>query len=200
MIDFVEEAVKAHPALAAGAWADLGTGSGALAVGVARAVPQAEQVRRRRGCACMRVCGVTAPGCWTSDGEPAWSVCPALAPQQQQGGQPQPWLHRPPTHPHPLTSTDAKRLQVYAVDLSPTPLAYAAFNARRLGVGGRVAPLRGSWYEPLVAAGVRRLAGVVSNPPYIPAADMEGLQEEVGRCGAAMLAWAWRVAGPWQRV
>lgn len=45
MLDFVEEAVKANPALAAGAWADLGTGSGVLAVGVARALPQAEKVR-----------------------------------------------------------------------------------------------------------------------------------------------------------
>lgn len=47
MIDFVEEAVAATPALASGAWADLGTGSGALAVGVARALRQAQQVRAR---------------------------------------------------------------------------------------------------------------------------------------------------------
>ena len=70
---------------------------------------------------------------------------------------------------------------MYAVDLSPTPLAYAAFNAGRLGVGGRVSPLRGSWYEPLAAAGAPRLAGVLSNPPYIAAAEMPGLQAEVGR-------------------
>lgn len=44
MIDFVEEAVAAAPALGSGVWADLGTGSGALAVGVARALPQAKQV------------------------------------------------------------------------------------------------------------------------------------------------------------
>lgn len=46
MIDFVQGAVAANPALASGAWADLGTGSGALAVGVARALPQAQQVGR----------------------------------------------------------------------------------------------------------------------------------------------------------
>lgn len=44
MIDFVEEAARAAPELGSGAWADLGTGSGALAVGVARALPQAQQV------------------------------------------------------------------------------------------------------------------------------------------------------------
>lgn len=44
VIDFVQEAVAAAPELARGAWADLGTGSGALAVGVARALPQAQQV------------------------------------------------------------------------------------------------------------------------------------------------------------
>ncbi|PRW58532.1 hemK methyltransferase family member 1 [Chlorella sorokiniana] len=113
MIDFVQEAVAANPALASGAWADLGTGSGALALGVARALPQAQQV--------------------------------------------------------------------YAVDLSPVPLAYAAFNARRLGVGDRLTALQGSWYEPLQAVGVRQLAGIVSNPPYICATDMPGLQAEVGR-------------------
>lgn len=72
-------------------------------------------------------------------------------------------------------------LQVYAVDLSPVPLAYAAFNAQRLGVAGRVTPLQGSWYDPLEAAGVCQLAGVVSNPPYIPSQEMPGLQAEVGR-------------------
>jgi release factor glutamine methyltransferase len=113
LIDFVQEAVAAAPALGAGAWADLGTGSGALATGVARALPQARRV--------------------------------------------------------------------YAVDLSPAPLAYAAFNAQRLGVGSRLTALRGSWYEPLEAAGVRQLAGVVSNPPYIASTDMPGLQAEVGR-------------------
>lgn len=61
------------------------------------------------------------------------------------------------------------------------PLAYAAFNAQRLGVAGRLTPVQGSWYEPLEAAGVRQLAGVVSNPPYIPSTDMPGLQAEVGR-------------------
>ncbi|KAL4430761.1 hypothetical protein ABPG75_006017 [Micractinium tetrahymenae] len=113
MIEFVEEAVRAAPELAGGAWADLGTGSGALAVGVARALPQAQQV--------------------------------------------------------------------YAIDLSPVPLAYAAFNAQRLGVGGRLTPLRGSWYEPLEGAGVHQLAGIVSNPPYIASREMPGLQAEVGR-------------------
>jgi release factor glutamine methyltransferase len=70
---------------------------------------------------------------------------------------------------------------VYAVDLHPVPLAYAAFNAARLGVGGRVAALRGSWYEALDEAGAPQLAGVVSNPPYIPSTEMPGLQAEVGR-------------------
>jgi methylase of polypeptide subunit release factors len=45
-----------------------------------------------------------------------------------------------------------------------------------------VAPLRGSWLAPLLAArGAACLAGVVSNPPYIPSARLPGLQPEVGR-------------------
>lgn len=50
--------------------------------------------------------------------------------------------------------------------------------------------LQGSWYEPLQAAGVRQLAGVVSNPPYICSTDMPGLQAEVGRWAACgLLRW-----------
>ena len=56
MIDFVQEAVAAAPELAAGTWADLGTGSGALAVGVARALPHAQQVGRWR-CSAGLGCG-----------------------------------------------------------------------------------------------------------------------------------------------
>lgn len=113
LIDFATEAAAAAPELARGQWADLGTGSGALAVALARALP-------------------AAPVVW-------------------------------------------------AVDLSPAAAAYAAFNASRLGVGGRVRVARGSWCEPLIATGVEGLAGVVSNPPYVSAGEVEGLQAEVGQ-------------------
>lgn len=74
MIDFVQEAVAANPALAAGAWADLGTGSGALAVGVARALPQAQQVRGRR--CYVRWAGTCPRGGYADQGHP----CPADLP------------------------------------------------------------------------------------------------------------------------
>lgn len=71
---------------------------------------------------------------------------------------------------------------VLAVDVSPTALAYASANAASAGVAGDVALLAGSWLAPLLAAGLAgRLGGLVSNPPYIPAAEMAGLQPEVGR-------------------
>ena len=113
VLDFVAEAVAAAPGLSRGTWVDLGTGSGALAVGLARAMPAVPRV--------------------------------------------------------------------WAVDLSPVPAAYAAYNAARLGVGGRVATALGSWYEPLRALGVAQVAGIVSNPPYIAAPVLPGLQVEVGR-------------------
>ena len=72
-------------------------------------------------------------------------------------------------------------LQVWAVDLSPTPVAYATFNSQRLGVPDRVRVVQGSWYEPLQQAGAGSLGGIVSNPPYVTAQQMPGLQAEVGR-------------------
>lgn len=169
MIDFVQEAVAATPALASGAWADLGTGSGALAVGLARALPQADRVG-------WPVAAPSMAGCASGEGQEqlhcyfAACGCGSFL-TKLLALLPTPPPHPTPPHPH----------QVFAVDLSPTPLAYAAFNAQRLGVGARLTPLLGSWYEPLAAAGVRRLAGVVSNPPYICSDDMAGLQSEVGR-------------------
>ena len=39
---------------------------------------------------------------------------------------------------------------------------------------------KGSWFKPLKdVAG--KLAGIVSNPPYIPSDNISGLQAEVGR-------------------
>lgn len=44
IVDFVQDAVRRSPDLGVGEWADLGTGSGALAVGVARALPHCPRV------------------------------------------------------------------------------------------------------------------------------------------------------------
>lgn len=39
---------------------------------------------------------------------------------------------------------------------------------------------QGSWFEPLKEA-EGKLAGIISNPPYIPSSHISGLQAEVGR-------------------
>lgn len=71
---------------------------------------------------------------------------------------------------------------VYAVDLSPGALRVARANAERHGVAGRVRFLEGDLCRPLEAEGLRgRLGAILSNPPYIPEAEVEGLQPEVGR-------------------
>lgn len=65
-----------------------------------------------------------------------------------------------------------------AVDISETALEVARGNAVRNGVAERVTFVCGDLLEPLI----ERKAAVdilVSNPPYIPSADIEGLQTEV---------------------
>ena len=64
------------------------------------------------------------------------------------------------------------------VDVSEEALAVARENAANLGLAGRVALLRGDWTQGLAEASFDL---VVSNPPYIPTADIEGLQPEVSR-------------------
>lgn len=137
MIDLAAAALAANPALARLPWADLGTGSGALAIATAQLLLQHQQ----------------------------------HTPQ-------------PPEHAQPAPtpgSTSSTAACVYAVDLSPTAVAYAAANAAAHGVGDAVQVLQGSWFSPLQEL-QGSLGGVLSNPPYIPRSQIEeGLQAEVGR-------------------
>eukprot|EP00878_Enallax_costatus_P033957 GHUV01037549.1.p1 GENE.GHUV01037549.1~~GHUV01037549.1.p1 ORF type:complete len:302 (+),score=68.24 GHUV01037549.1:1074-1979(+) len=137
MIDLAATAIAANSDLAAAPWADLGTGSGAIAVGLAKLLLQQS--------------GLNAVG-------------------KQHAGD------NGPPHRQPQVTLP----KVLAVDLSPTAVAYAAANAERCGVRNTVEVLQGSWFEPLQQQ-KGFLGGILSNPPYIPRVQMEGLQAEVGR-------------------
>jgi len=63
---------------------------------------------------------------------------------------------------------------VTAIDISPAALAVAHRNAERNGVV--IEFLAGSLLEPVAG---RRFDLIVSNPPYIPAADIDRLEPEV---------------------
>ncbi len=67
---------------------------------------------------------------------------------------------------------------VSASDLSPDALEVARANAARHGTADRVTFVQGDLLAPFIASG-SRIDVLVSNPPYIPAADMDGLQREV---------------------
>ncbi len=62
------------------------------------------------------------------------------------------------------------------VDISEEALAVARDNAANLGLAPRVALLRGDWTSGLEDSGFDL---VLSNPPYIPSAEIETLEPEV---------------------
>jgi release factor glutamine methyltransferase len=62
-----------------------------------------------------------------------------------------------------------------AVDLSPAALVVARSNAVRLGVASRLTCVAGNWFEPVDG----RFDLILSNPPYIPSADIAGLEPDV---------------------
>ncbi len=73
--------------------------------------------------------------------------------------------------------------RVHASDLSPDALRTAEGNALRLGVA-LSAFIEGDLLQPFLASGGGSMEGLevdvlVSNPPYIPAGDLPGLQREV---------------------
>lgn len=71
---------------------------------------------------------------------------------------------------------------VLATDCAPAALKVARENAARHGVADRVRLYLGDWAQPLLAAGwAGKLAAVVSNPPYVAAAELPRLQAEVRR-------------------
>jgi len=65
------------------------------------------------------------------------------------------------------------------VDRSAEALALAAENAEACGLSGRLRLLQGDWVEPLRAAHAGPLDLLVSNPPYIPSAEIAGLDPSV---------------------
>ncbi len=109
LIDWAIAATRADPTLQSGHWADLGTGSGAIAIGLADALPNAT---------------------------------------------------------------------IHAVDQSLEALAIARQNAQSLGLSERIQFYQGFWLEPLHFL-KGKLAGLVSNPPYIPSQTMLALEPEV---------------------
>ncbi|ACT04446.1 modification methylase, HemK family [Paenibacillus sp. JDR-2] len=80
------------------------------------------------------------------------------------------------------------RWRVSASDLSPDALAVARTNAARHEAAGRMAFVQGDLLAPFAKRGAAgaaldaediRIDVLVSNPPYIPADDLPGLQPEV---------------------
>ncbi|SIS91910.1 [protein release factor]-glutamine N5-methyltransferase [Roseivivax lentus] len=64
-----------------------------------------------------------------------------------------------------------------ATDLSRAALEVAFWNRNTFGLTDRVALLEGAWFAPLAQG--QRFDLIVSNPPYIAASEMDGLDRDV---------------------
>ncbi len=70
------------------------------------------------------------------------------------------------------------QLRAVTVDVSQAALAVAEENAAALGLSDRLELLQGDLLQPL-RSGTQRFNAIVSNPPYIPRAEIAGLEEDV---------------------
>jgi release factor glutamine methyltransferase len=179
--DLAADAIQRHPHLASLPWVDLGTGSGAVAIGLADALKRHNKVWKN--CMLGRKCSEAH----STQCKPSHTI-----------------------NNIPLPSVaNVQHALVLAVDISPVAAAYATANANASGLGKHVQVLQGSWYQPVqqffkslptrsgtTAAGSNSavgsstqagetgglLGGILSNPPYIPTAVIQaGLQAEVAR-------------------
>lgn len=67
---------------------------------------------------------------------------------------------------------------IHAVDYSASALNMAQTNAENLGFAERIKFYQGSWWQPLTHL-KGQIKGMISNPPYIPTAELKNLQPEV---------------------
>ena len=74
-------------------------------------------------------------------------------------------------------ASENEATKLFATDVSPEALSLVKHNAEALGLKERVAVLRGDLLQPIPEN--RQVDVVVSNPPYIPSLEIEGLQPEV---------------------
>lgn len=73
-----------------------------------------------------------------------------------------------------------KSATVLATEISPTAVEIARKNVERLGLSGRVTVEQGDLFEPLTrTVDARPFELIVSNPPYIPTAQIETLDRSV---------------------
>lgn len=70
------------------------------------------------------------------------------------------------------------KAEIYAIDYSQTALAIAKENIINTGFADRIILKQGSWWTPL-EKWKGQISGMVSNPPYIPSAEILDLQIEV---------------------
>lgn len=73
--------------------------------------------------------------------------------------------------------SELPRARGLGVDLAPAAVATAAANAQALGFAGRARFLVADWDAGIAG----RFDLVVSNPPYIPSAEIDALEPEVAR-------------------
>jgi len=70
------------------------------------------------------------------------------------------------------------KAEIYATDYSQTALAIAKENIINTGFADRIILKQGSWWTPL-EKWKGQISGMLSNPPYIPSAEILDLQIEV---------------------
>jgi len=70
-------------------------------------------------------------------------------------------------------------VKLYATDLDPVALGLVKENAAALHLADRVAVLRGNLLDPIPAN--RPIDVVLSNPPYIPSEEIDGLPPEISQ-------------------
>ncbi|CAL5392305.1 unnamed protein product [Camellia sinensis] len=170
VVDLVSDVVEGNEELRDGLWADLGTGSGALAIGIGRVLrtcgrvvatdlsPVAVEVAsynvQRYNLQLLMDRNLRAIN--TSNGQMEGEKCSLIKQKVNLQG------------------------HVNARACHKTMHKHRQKTSKLMGRVDKIKTKLGSWFEPLKDF-EGELAGLVSNPPYIPSEHISGLQAEVAK-------------------
>ncbi|KAD3067172.1 hypothetical protein E3N88_35052 [Mikania micrantha] len=177
IIDLVCDVINQNVDLKGGLWVDLGTGSAAIAIGIGRILGDTGRViATDLSPIAVQVAEFNVKrGVYLGENRRPWAVQLIRA----VSGDSVTCEHDAVVEPAKISGEGDNSKDGSKDDELKVSCLYPTFQLKYFDKD-KIAVKQGSWFDPLTEF-QGQVAGIVSNPPYIPSGHINGLQAEVGR-------------------